>query len=237
MGTAHFVLLLPPSEGKAPGGDPGTAWACESGLFGAALGQWRADLASQLRQVRGGDARLLGVKGEHLLRAKDANARLVGAPTLPAWRRYTGVVWDHLDPASLPTTARRRIWVVSGLAGLVAGVDPLPDYRLKMSARLPSTGVLAQWWRDDLTNAMLARLGRTVVVDLLPQEHRVAIDWSRVPAVHLDLVTRGGGKAGGHAAKAAKGLLARALLESAGADPGAVARGFRHPDFAVRIID
>lgn len=237
MKTTHVVLLLPPSEGKAPGGEPRTAWTCESGLFGSDLGQWRDEVATALRRVRGGDTRLLGVSGDHLRRAKDANSQLIGAPTLPAWRRYTGVVWDHLDPGSLPAVARRRIWVVSGLAGLVSAVDPLPDYRLKMSARLAEMGPLAQWWRDDLTDSLLARLGRATVVDLLPQEHRAAIDWTRVPALRLDLVTRSGGAAGGHAAKAAKGLLARAMLQSGTTDPRTVARSFRHPDFAIRVTD
>ena len=53
---------------------------------------------------------------------------------MPAWRRYSGVVWDHLDPASL--THRAPIVVVSGLHGLVGAEDPLPDYRLKMSANV-----------------------------------------------------------------------------------------------------
>ena len=234
---APFVILLPPSEGKATGGVRRPAWKPESGLFGSALGHWRAELVSELAHLDGGDARLLGVKGDLLTRARSANSSLLGAPTLPAWRRYTGVVWDHLDPGSLAATDRARIWVVSGLAGLVSALDPLPDYRLKMSGRLNGTGLLAAWWRDDLTDALLATAGPRTIVDLLPQEHRAAIDRDRVPAVRLDLVTRRGGKAGGHAAKAAKGLLARALLEAGTVDPARTARAFRHPEFAVRVDD
>lgn len=235
MGESRFVLLLPPSEGKAAGGEGRRAWACESGLFGGSLGHWRAEIATQLRRLGGGDARLLGVGGEHLRRAREANVQLVGAPAMPAWRRYTGVVWDHLDPATLPPAVRERIWVVSGLAGLVGAVDPLPDYRLKMSARLPDIGALAAWWRDDLTDALIEGLKGRTVVDLLPQEHRAAIDWTRVDHVRLDLVTRSGGKAGGHAAKAAKGLLARSLLEPGRRSPAETARTFRHPEFVVRL--
>ncbi len=96
----------------------------------------RTQLAEALGAVHGGAEQLLGVKGDHLDRAQAANISLVGAPSLPAWRRYTGVVWDHLDPASLAATDRRRIVVVSGLLGLVRGDDPTPDYRLKMGANL-----------------------------------------------------------------------------------------------------
>jgi len=235
--NAPFVLLLPPSEGKAPGGSARPAWRGESGLFAESLGEWRTYLADELRRIGGGGEQLLGVGGDHLSRARAANSSLIGAPTLPAWRRYSGVVWAHLDPESLTETSRARIWVVSGLAGLVAATDPLPDYRLKMSARLPSTGPLAAWWRDDLTDALLEtlpRIGAPLVVDLLPQEHRAAVDWTRVAAVRLDLVTRSGGKAGGHAAKAAKGLLARALLDAGRTDPARIAQSFRHPEFVVR---
>ena len=46
---------------------------------------------------------VLGVRGELLERALAATARLVegSAPVLPAWRRYSGVVWGGLEPATL----------------------------------------------------------------------------------------------------------------------------------------
>ena len=136
---------------------------------------------------------------------------LVGAPTLPAWRRYTGVVWDHLGPATLPAASRTQIVVVSGLLGLVRGDDPVPDYRLKMGANLGPLGKLSTWWRDALSSE-LGRLGRRrVVLDLLPQEHRAALVLDGLEGVSLTLVDPSG-KPGGHFAKAAKGELARAIL-------------------------
>jgi len=160
----------------------------------------------------GGNEKLLGVKGDHLARAQSANVALVGGPTLPAWQRYTGVVWDHLDPSSLPAEARSRIVVVSGLLGLVRGDDPVPDYRLKMGANLTPMGKLSTWWRDDLSAELDRAARRRVVIDLLPQEHRAA--WTAGPGVEgvtVSLVDPSG-KPGGHFAKAAKGELARAVL-------------------------
>ena len=158
------------------------------------------------------------MKGDHLDRARSSNAALDGAPSLPAWERYTGVVWDHLDPATLPAADRRRIVVVSGLLGLVRGDDRTPDYRLKMAANLAPLGKLSTWWRGDLSAALnrYAR-GRTarqprMIVDLLPQEHRAA--WtpdSRVNGVSIEFIDPTG-RPGGHFAKAAKGELARAIL-------------------------
>ena len=210
------MLLLPPSEGKAQGGDARrSAWTPDAGSFGRRLGDRRTEVVDALAATHGGGEKLLGVKGDHLARAQSANTSLIGAASLPAWQRYTGVVWDHLDPATLPAAARKRIIVVSGLLGVVRGDDPVPDYRLKMGANLAPLGKLSTWWRDAVT-AEIARAARNrVVVDLLPQEHRAAWDPSSsgrpIEAISVALVDPTG-KPGGHFAKAAKGELARAIL-------------------------
>jgi cytoplasmic iron level regulating protein YaaA (DUF328/UPF0246 family) len=210
------ILLVPPSEGKAEGGTS-RRWTPDSGSFGR-LTLRREAIVAALRASAGGDQRLLGVKGDHLDRARRANVELDGAPSMPAWERYTGVVWDHLDPNTLPAEARRRLVVVSGLLGLARGDDPVPEYRLKMGVNLAPLGKLSTWWRDDLSDALNHyATGRTskssrVLVDLLPQEHRAA--WTpdrRVRGLSLELIDPSG-KPGGHFAKAAKGELARAIL-------------------------
>lgn len=206
-----LTLLLPPSEGKATDGDdPG--WSPDLGTFGDALADRRAEVVSALAATGGGDRKLLGVGGDNLDRAQCANRTLLGAPTLPAWQRYTGVVWDHLDPATLTAAQRRSIVVVSGLHGLVRADDPVPDYRLKMGASLAPVGKLSTWWRPVLADVLRGAARRRTVVDLLPQEHRAAFtDTDRERFVVVDLVERSGAP-GGHAAKAAKGRLARHLL-------------------------
>lgn len=232
MGASDFIILLPPSEGKADGGRDSRPWSPGSGSFGRSLGDARVDVCTRLASVRGGDAKLLGVKGELLERARRANASLVGSPSLPAWRRYTGVVWDHLDLESLPAATRtavlKRIIIPSGLAGLVRADDPLPDYRLKMGARLGDLGLMAAWWRPDVT-AALARAARSrVIIDLLTIEHRAAFDWTALPtAVRIDLVAKAGGVVGGHNAKAAKGRLARHLLTTSNPDLGRMVSSFK----------
>jgi cytoplasmic iron level regulating protein YaaA (DUF328/UPF0246 family) len=225
------MLLLPPSEGKAEGGSTRRArWTPERGNLGTRLSERRLDVVEALAAAHGGDEKLLGVKGDHLLRAQSANSSLIGAPTLPAWQRYTGVVWDHLDPASLPAVARQRILVVSGLLGFARADDPVPDYRLKMGANLPPLGKLSTWWRDALTTELRRLAPRRVVVDLLPQEHRAALDLSGLDGVSLTLVDPSG-KPGGHFAKAAKGELARAILT----DGITVIDTWHHPQFDLVI--
>jgi hypothetical protein len=225
------MLLLPPSEGKALGGNRRRApWTPDAGSFGNRLGAARADVAVALAELHGGDEKLLGVRGEHLLRAQSANTSLIGAPVLPAWQRYTGVVWDHLDPASLPAAVLTQIVVVSGLLGLARGDDPVPDYRVKMGASLVPLGKLSTWWRESLS-AELARVARRrVIVDLLPQEHRAALVLDGLEGVSVTLVDPTG-KPGGHFAKAAKGELARAIL----VDGLGALDAWRHPRFELVV--
>jgi hypothetical protein len=234
------VILLPPSEGKAEGGR-GAPWSPDAGTFGTQLASRRAAVAKALRRAKGGDEHLLGVRGANLDRARHANRSLVGAPTMPAWQRYTGVVWDHLAPADLTAAQRRSIIVVSGLHGLIRGDDPIPDYRLKIGVNLAPLGYLSTWWRTALSDALgdeldggATRRGATrFVIDLLPAEHRAAWVPDGVDGVSVVLRDRGG-RSGGHFAKAAKGELARHLLTSP--DPPLVAlSAWNHPTYALEI--
>ena len=229
-----LAILLPPSEGKAQGGD-GEPWSPDAGTFGAKLAPSRATVVRALRRVKGGDQRLLGVNGASFDRARQANRSLIGAPAMPAWRRYTGVVWDHLAPADLTAAQRRSIIVVSGLHGLIRGDDPTPDYRLKIGANLAPLGLLSTWWRTTLSDALVDHVTRSkrFVVDLLPIEHRAAWVPNGVDGVSVVLRERSG-RPGGHFAKAAKGELARHLLTST--DPPLVAlSAWDHPAYSLEI--
>lgn len=237
-----FIVLLPPSEGKALGGVVKSPWRTTSGAFGKSLSRQRRQIVDALSDMDGGTKALLGVSGDHLKRAQHANTHLVGAPTLPAWERYTGVVWDHLDIATLTATQRARamnsIVVVSGLHGLVTAADPIPDYRLKMGARLAPLGSLTAWWRDTITAALHAYAKNAVIFDLLPNEHRSAIEWESLPRVmRVDLIAKKGGRAGGHNAKAAKGELARHIIcaGSTASSAQSSISTFRHADFSAKV--
>lgn len=216
-GTRSLGLLLPPSEGKAPGGD-GPTWAPGLGHF-ADLARRRADIVRALAKARGGDAKLLGVGGTHLAAARLANTSLLTCNSLPAWRRYTGVVWDALDIASLPPTVKRRamssVVVVSGLLGLSTLDDPTPEFRLKIGASMAPFGKLSTWWRPALAETLTTWAARRFVVDLLPNEHRAACRTAELRGVSVTFLDRTGLIAG-HDAKAAKGRLARHLLTSGG---------------------
>ena len=240
MATQDFLLLLPPSEGKAETGNQSRPWTPQLGAFGAVLETSRAQIVNQLRKDKGGTQKLLGVSGAHLTRAQSCNMQLIGAPCLPAWQRYTGVVWDHLDLSSLTATQRnafiKRIIVPSGLLGLVRADDHVPDYRLKMGARLAPFGTMSKFWNEAITDALVAVVKKRAVVDLLPNEHRAAINWNKLDnVVRVDLVSHSGAVVGGHNAKAAKGLLARHLLASTNSEVRRTVASFKHPEYSAKV--
>ncbi len=217
---ASLFILLPPSEGKAEGGALKNPWRDSSGTFGKTFTVQRTQLVDRLAMLKGGDADLLGVKGKHLDRARQANDSLRGSPSLPAYQRYTGVVWDHLDIATLTTLQRQRalscIVVISGLLGAVSADDPVPDYRLKMGSKLAPFGLLSRWWHSELSAALNKKFRGALVIDLLPQEHRASFTLdTNIVAQHIVVaIKEKSGKAGGHDAKAAKGRLARHIVQN-----------------------
>ncbi len=237
-----LFILLPPSEGKALSGTTGTKFKETHGCFGKELSKQRAEIIAALQRQNGGSEKLLGVSGTHLDRAQQANLELRGAKTLPACERYTGVVWDHLDLASLTSAqqkfANTNIIIVSGLLGLVCAGDATPDYRLKIGASLEPLGKLSTWWRESLSVALNSFCKNSIVIDLLPQEHSAAfVPNEKLLGAYLrvDLVTKSG-TAGGHDAKAAKGRLARHLVVNH-KSPVAGLRSFKDSKFKVRVLE
>ena len=184
--AVQLGLLLPPSEGKAGGGNGPIV-----------VGRTRPIRRTRARVARRWSAGWHGCEAGTRscsasaatisLRPAVPTLTLATAPSLPAWQRYTGVVWGGLDVASLPTAASRRamssVIVVSGLLGLAALDDPIPEYRLKMSASLAPYGKLSTWWRPALAESLTTWAAQRFVVDLLPNEHRAACESAEMRGV------------------------------------------------------
>jgi uncharacterized protein len=206
-----LYVLVPPSEGKAEGGTG--RWQPASGAFGRRLRQQRTDVVEALGRTTLGETKL-GATGALFARAAAANQAVAAGKgrKLAAHQRYTGVVWEHLDPASLEDETRKRILVPSALLGLVTAADPVPDHRLKFDVSLDGIGRLDRFWRAHLTDAIKKHTTRhDTIVELLPQEHTAAIDLDAVAKRRAVIRTTVAGVSG-HDAKAVKGALARHLL-------------------------
>lgn len=224
MAPPQPLILLPPSEGKAPGGE-GAAWRAGTMADGALDAHRRAVLRA----------------------AHEAGAVRRRASTLPALERYTGVLYRELDWPSLPAAVRRRgasqVRTVSGLWGLVAPTDPIPAYRLKMSASLADLGRLSAWWRPRLEPLLVERTRHAVVWDLLPIEHAAAMDWSRAEP-HQRVTVRfvdAGDRTVSHWNKLLKGSLVRWILSEGPTGVDDLV-GFDHPlgyrfDAAASTVD
>jgi cytoplasmic iron level regulating protein YaaA (DUF328/UPF0246 family) len=231
------LILLPPSEGKAPGGD-GPAWS--AGSMAIDLDPQRKAVLAALKKAMLGDdvsrAKLLGVTGSTMAHATDANRNATKALTMRAIERYTGVLYDALDHASLPAAERKRldrcVVIFSGLWGLVMPADRIPDYKLKMGAALPPMGKLSTWWREPFTERLVALAARRPIWDLLPNEHAAA--WAPPPELErwnvrfLDRKPDGSLTAVSHDNKSLKGQLVRHLLAHPETTPPDLA-GWKHP--------
>ncbi|MCW2698964.1 MAG: uncharacterized protein JWQ45_499 [Blastococcus sp.] len=221
-----MLVLLPPSETKHPGGDGGP-------LDLAAL------TAPRLNPVRTEIAEALGKLADDVPAARAAlglsprqddeiarNAALWASPTMPAIQRYTGVLYDALDVASMtrPQRARAdsRLAVGSALFGLVGAADAIPAYRLSAGSTLPGLPTLRALWRPALTPVLAAV--DDLVVDLRSGSYAAL---APVPgAVTVDVLSeRPDGSRGviTHFNKAHKGRLAR-LLATTRAEPDDVVR-------------
>ena len=237
------LILLPPSEGKARGGE-GDPWVPGSMSF-PELDDSRRKVAAALRRTMRSNAtvtgKLLGVKGEALAEARSTNRDVLTSPTTPAIERYTGVLYDALDHASLTAAQRRRaaaqLVIFSGLWGIVTPTDPLPDYKLKMSASLSPMGRLGTFWRPQVTAALRPAVSGRTVWDLLPNEHAAAWqprrddDVRRITVRFLDDVPAGSGRklvTVSHWNKLLKGALVRHVLRTQLDEPEGLAE-FEHP--------
>lgn len=227
-----MLVLLPPSEGKAPSGR-GAPLKPES-LSLPALADARRAVLDELVDLCAADEEKArdvlglseGLRGEV---AKNTELRTAGAR--PAGEIYTGVLYDALGLATLDAAAKRRaarsLLVFSGLWGAVGVTDRIPSYRCSMGVKLPGLGALGAYWRTPMASAMPEAAGDGLVLDLRSSAYaaawkpkgEVADRTATVRVLHAQMVD-GVEKRSvvSHFNKATKGRIVRSLLET-GAQP------------------
>lgn len=221
-----MLVLLPPSETKAPGGD-GDPLDLDA-LTAPELTPVRARIAEALVALSGdvpAARTALGLSPRQDVEIA-RNAALWTSPTRPAIERYTGVLYDALDVGSMTRAQRaragRRLAVGSALFGLVRADDPIPAYRLSAGSALPGLPTLQAVWKPALAPALSAV--QDLVVDLRSSSYAAL---APVPgAVTLEVLSErpdGSRSVVSHFNKAHKGRLAR-LLALTTAEPADVVR-------------
>ena len=220
------LVLLPPSETKHPGGDG--APLDLAGLTAPELTPVRVELAEALVKLADdvpASRTALGLSAkqdDEIAR----NAVLWTSPTLPAVQRYTGVLYDALDVASLTRAQRARaesrLAVGSALFGLVRAGDAIPAYRLSAGSALPGLPPSAR--SGGRRSARCSPRSDDLVVDLRSGAYAAL---APVPgAVTVDVLSErpdGTRSVVSHFNKAHKGRLAR-LLATTRAEPDDVVR-------------
>lgn len=214
-----MIVLLPPSETKRVGGD-GSPLRLDR-LANPELGPLRSALVGELVELASDPLACRSALA--ISPSQDAviehNATLRTAPTLPAIRRYTGVLYDALDIDSLKGSeakrAHARLAIGSALFGLLRADDRVPTYRLSAISKLPGRPTLASRWRP-LLEPVLAELAvKHLIVDLRSGSYAAL---GRVPsAIRVDVLTEhldGRRTVVSHFNKAHKGRLARALART-----------------------
>jgi cytoplasmic iron level regulating protein YaaA (DUF328/UPF0246 family) len=224
------LVLLPPSEGKrAPASGAPVDLAT---LTFPQLTERREKILRALVKLASGNRRRavehLGLSAGQGAEV-DRDAELLTAPVAPAGDVYTGVLFQHLDLATLTPAqlarAREQVLVASALWGVVALDDRIPAYRLSIGARLPALtrSGLAAWWRPALAGVLPDEPGQ-LVVDLRSGGYAAA--WRPKQATLVEVkASTAEGKPISHMAKAVRGTVARGLLKErrAAREPGDVA--------------
>ncbi|MDO5670957.1 MAG: peroxide stress protein YaaA [Corynebacterium sp.] len=199
-----MLIVLPPSETKAPGGS-GPALDLE-GLSFPALNPTRSSLIDVLSALEVDEALPVLKISEKLRPEAEANLALRTSPTTPALHRYTGVLFDALSAPTLPDIAWERLAVGSALFGVVRAGDLIPRYRLSGGTKLDGRTMRSRWGR--LITEALAEEG--FVVDLRSGAYQ---QLGRVPGAVTVRVEKDG-KVVSHFNKHYKGELARVLASA-----------------------
>ncbi|MDQ2838222.1 MAG: peroxide stress protein YaaA [Actinomycetota bacterium] len=221
-------ILLPPSEAKHAGGRGRSLAGRSASQPIDEARRLTLDALATLLETPGKAPAALLLPPSVADAAIEENLRVRSSPTLPAIRRYAGIVYDGLDVEHLSAAAQqlagKQLLIFSGLFGVLRGADPVPAYRVPAKAVLPGLGIAGSFWRPRLATLLPPLLGRSgLIVDLRSTDYasmwqpaRGSREASRLLTVRvLSRKPDGGLGVISYPSKLAKGKLAAALLERA----------------------
>lgn len=218
--TLDYRTPLPPVEASAP------RFAAEA----EALARSAARLPQRrLRELMGISPALAKLNHERFV-------AFPKAPERPALFAFAGDVYVGLDAATLEEPAvvfaQDHLRMLSGLYGLLRPLDRMRPYRLEMGTRwAPRRARLTDWWGDRIARMLtedVASEGSGVVLDLASREYWAAVEGrlpSAVRVIAVDFREGPDRRFASFAAKRARGMMARYLVEHRIDDPDAM-RGF-----------
>lgn len=207
-----MLIVLPPSETKAPGGIK-----APMALSFPSLDPVRTSLLDALTATDV-DTQMSELKIPASKRAEaEENLALRAAPVMPAIRRYTGVLYDALDPSTLADETLSRLAVGSALFGLVRAGDMIPRYRVSGGSKVGGKTMRA-WWGTSVSDVLAQQ---DFVVDMRSGAYQQLGPVAGALTVRVEQADTG--KVVSHFNKQYKGELARALAPHAAASAEEVA--------------
>jgi cytoplasmic iron level regulating protein YaaA (DUF328/UPF0246 family) len=214
------LLLLPPSETKRDGGDPGHTLDLDALGFPGLTSRRKAAISALRRLSRTKGAAMTALKlGPTLAHEIQRNRELLVSPVMPALDRFDGVLYDALEAPTLSARARafagEHVVIASALFGVVRALDPVPAYRLSPDSRVPGLP-LVKHWAFAVRGELAAHVGGQLVLDLRSEAY-AALGPAPEGAWFLRVVAEDGDgrrRALNHFNKHGKGELVRRLLDA-----------------------
>ena len=183
--SSKLLILIPPSEGKTSG-DLNAPLNLSSLSFDS-LYTLREMLIDRLISYMKSDhdiSKLLGVKTSALKLAISNNLKLLSSGTLPAISRYSGVMYKAIDYEGLNAEEKfffnQNVLIFSGLFGVLNPQDLIPNYKLKMGSVISNQKTCAKIWKNPVTDVISNISSNKEIWDLLPTEHSVVCDYSKM---------------------------------------------------------
>ncbi len=194
----NVLVLIPPSEGKVSGGEQ------------KPLEHVRDEVVSVQKSILTAKhpEKLYGVKKALAFKAHELNKTITTTPTMPAIKRYSGVVYKAIDYDSLSAKAKSffhvHFRILSPMFGLVKPNERIPEYKMKFSKLK-----LDAYWKPILSK----KLESFFIIDLLAKEQRKAVYYENGIRVDFQLKQDGVKRAAGHFGKHIKGRFIRFMCE------------------------
>ena len=151
----------------------------------------------------------------------------------PALYSYSGLAFTHLSPESMTDAdiswLQKRLFILSGLYGILKPLDGIVPYRLEMGAKLETVRGkdLYSFWGSLPAEQLFS--GEDTVVNLASEEYsRLIRPWVSEPRRMIDIIfaeeKKGKLRVVSTAAKMARGQMTRWLAEQQIDDPHEICR-------------
>ena len=227
---SNYIILLPPSESKAEGGNKEYA-SIKDFNYNNTLNKKREHLYTNLLSYINntsidGLKDFFGItKDDLVLQAKGLLQNHNKEKTLTVIERYTGVMFKYLDYHSLNQQSKQNaedsILIIDGLFGLLTITDLIPNYKLPIGSKFKTSNQIfniSKYWKDNLKNHFKKTFSNKIVLDILPQSHREVVDNAIIKShnnyykINFYEMKNDTPKNSGHISKQLKGEFIRYIL-------------------------